>query len=197
MRDPGRGFASPVFDSQVVFRCLQDALARPGTIGTINPDAQAAAEGLSTAAASTLLTLADFATPVWLEGGNEHPAAYWLAFHTSARVTTVPGEARFAVLPLGGETPALCDFPAGEDCYPDRSATMLVECHDFTGGTPVRLQGPGIRDIVEIAPRGLRPGFWREAIANAARFPLGIDLILAAGDLLIGLPRSTQIAEAP
>lgn len=195
MRDPGRGFASPVFDSQAAFRCLQDALARPGTVHTIGREGQGAVEGLSVAAAATLLTLADFSTPVWLEGGKNHPAAQWLTFHTGARITEFACEAMFAMIPVGSQTPLLCDFPAGEDCYPDRSATILMDCIDFNSGNPVRLHGPGIRGAIETAPSGLRPIFWQEAAANAARFPLGIDLILTADHQVIGLPRSTRITE--
>lgn len=195
MRDPGRGFASPIFDAQATFRKLQDALARPGTIQTLNRDGQGTVEGLPVAAAALLLALADYATPVWLPGGGKHPAAHWLPFHTGARTTTVLGEAQFAFVPLGAERPLLRDFAAGVDCYPDRSATVLMECIDFISGPEVRLKGPGIRDAIDIAPSGLRPSSWREIEENAARFPLGVDLFLVADDKIIGLPRTTRATE--
>lgn len=193
MRDPGRGFAAPVFDAQATFRGLQNALARPGLPQTITRQGQGAAEGLSPAAAATLLCLADYTTPVWLAHGNEHPAAAWLAFHTGARTTAKIEDAQFAVLARGAAAPLLSDFAAGEDCYPDRSATLIVECRDFIRGAKVRLSGPGIRDVVEIAPSGPRPGFWTEMAVNAARFPLGVDVFLTAADSVIGLPRSSRI----
>jgi alpha-D-ribose 1-methylphosphonate 5-triphosphate synthase subunit PhnH len=148
---------------------------------------------LSPAAAAILLCLADYTTPVWLAHGNEHPATDWLAFHTGARTVTKAEDAQFAVLALGAAVPLLRDFAAGEDCYPDRSATLIVECRDFKNGAHIQLSGPGIRNKVEIAPRGLRPGFWVEMAKNAARFPLGVDVFLTAADSAIGLPRSSRI----
>ncbi|MBP0650283.1 phosphonate C-P lyase system protein PhnH [Mycobacterium tuberculosis] len=41
----------------------------------------------------------------------------------------------------------------------------------------------------------MRPGFWAEVATKAARFPLGVELCLVAGDRLIGLPRTTRIEE--
>jgi len=192
MRDPGRGFADPIFDTQATYRKLQDALARPGLIQNLDRDGFSAVEGLPMAAAATLLTLADYTTPVWLPGGSEHTAAAWLAFHAGAKATAVPLEASFAFLGKGAE-PLLCDFAAGDECYPDRSATVLVECHDFFNGARVRLRGPGIRSSIDIAPEGLRRGFWQEVEANAVRFPLGVDILLIVGAKIMGLPRSTQI----
>lgn len=193
MRDPGRGFADPIFDSQAIYRKLQDALARPGLIQSVDRDVFSAVEGLPLAAAATLLTLADYTTPVWLPDGGDHAAATWLAFHSGARATAVPLEATFAFLAAGATESALYDFAAGDECYPDRSATVLVECRDFFNGPRVRLRGPGIRTSVDISPFGLRPGFWQEVVANALRFPLGVDLLLVAGAKIMGLPRTTQI----
>jgi alpha-D-ribose 1-methylphosphonate 5-triphosphate synthase subunit PhnH len=194
MRDPGRGFANPVFDAQAVFRKLQDAMARPGIVHLI--DRTATADGLPAAAAAILLTLADYTTPVWLAGGNDHPAAHWLAFHTGARTTTVPAEAQFAFVPSDAARPALSDFAIGEECYPDRSTTVILKCRDFTSGARMRLSGPGILGSIDIAPSGLPGEFWREVKANAARFPMGVDLFLVAGNAAIGLPRSTRVTEA-
>lgn len=193
MRDPGRGFADPIFDSQATYRKLQEALARPGFIQSLDRDGFGAVEGLPMAAAATLLTLADYTTPVWLPGGGEHPAAAWLAFHSGARATAAPLEATFAFLSAGATEPLLHDFAAGDECYPDRSATVLVECRDFFNGPRIRLRGPGIRSSVDISPSGWRPGFWQEVEANATRFPLGIDLFLVAGAKIMGLPRTTHI----
>ena len=59
------GFSDPVFQSQAAFRALLAALSEPGTLqqvaGEITPP-----EGLTTATATALLTLADYETPVWL-----------------------------------------------------------------------------------------------------------------------------------
>jgi alpha-D-ribose 1-methylphosphonate 5-triphosphate synthase subunit PhnH len=194
--DPGHGLANPVFDTQAIFRGLMDALSRPGTPVDLARSGLQPPEGLSAAAAATVLSLADHDTPVWLAGGKTHVAARWLAFHAGAPATSDAGEASFAVINGAAATPLLKDFPAGDERYPDRSATVIVECSGLEGGAPVTLSGPGIRGSVVIAPTGLHAGFWAEIISNAQRYPLGIDLLLAAGSRVIGLPRSTQIGEA-
>lgn len=192
--DPGRGFADPVFDAQAAFRTLLGALSRPGEILRLALAGFLGPERLEPATAVCLLTLADRDTPVWLAGGKNHPAAHWLAFHAGAVVTSDPAEAAFAALDGASEAPRLCDFPVGEERYPDRSATLIVQCADLRGGPPVQLTGPGIEKTAVMAPRGVRPGFWDEVRANAARFPLGVDLFLAAGESIAGIPRTAQVS---
>lgn len=87
-------------------------------------------------------------------------------------------------------------FNAGDDQFPDRSTTLLVQCAGLTGGEVVALEGPGIPGQRSIAPTGLRQGFWAEVEGNAALYPLGVDLLLVHGAQVLGLPRSTQIVEA-
>jgi alpha-D-ribose 1-methylphosphonate 5-triphosphate synthase subunit PhnH len=65
----------------------------------------------------------------------------------------------------------------------------------LTGGPAVALEGPGIVGRVTIAPQGLASDFWTQAIANRAQFQLGVDIIFAAGDAILGLPRSTRIIQ--
>lgn len=193
--DPGHGFAAPVFDAQAVFRHLLEALSRPGTVTSVDRPGLVAPAGMPDAAAALLLTLADRDTPVYLAGGKAHPAAHWLAFHAGAAAADDAASAIFAVLDGEAATPRLADFNLGDERYPDRSATVIVICDSLDGGQKVRLTGPGIKDAALIAPTGLKSGFWAEAAANAARFPLGVDLVLVAGSSLIGLPRSTCIEE--
>lgn len=189
--DPGAGFADPVFASQTAFRAILSALSEPGTIHALDAGIEAP-EGLQPASAVILLTLADYETPVWLdEAARESAAGAWLRFHAAAPLVTAPAEAGFAVISGAESTPKLADFSVGDDLFPDRSTTILVECAALDGGEPVTLSGPGIPDARTIAPKGLRPGFWTEVAANNAIYPLGIDMLLVAGDRIMGLPRST------
>ena len=190
------GFSDPVHQSQAAFRALLAALSEPGTIQVL-PGAVAAPEGLCAAAATALLTLADYETPLWLPPAlRDGAAGAWLRFHCGASLADVPAEASFAVVGGDDTAPALADFAPGTDLFPDRSATVIVQCAALEGGESVLLFGPGIETRREIAPRGLRPGFWAEVTANAALYPLGIDIILASGEAVIGLPRSTLVTEA-
>jgi alpha-D-ribose 1-methylphosphonate 5-triphosphate synthase subunit PhnH len=187
------GFSRPVFQSQAAFRAVLAALAEPGTVQAVATDTPAP-EGLSLAAATALLTLADYETPIYLPPAlRDGPAGAWLRFHCGATLVAEPGGAMFAVLDGADEGPRLAAFSPGLDQFPDRSATLFVQCASLAGGQAVTLSGPGIALRRTISPSGLRNDFWAEVAANAELYPLGVDLVLCAGEQLIGLPRSTRI----
>ncbi|KRE00737.1 hypothetical protein ASE61_19990 [Bosea sp. Root670] len=190
------GFSDPVFQSQAAFRALLTALSEPGTLQQVAGEI-APPEGLATATATALLTLADYETPVWLpEGLRNGPAGAWLRFHCAAALVNDPTEAAFAVIDGAADEPRLSAFNLGTDQFPDRSTTVIVQVAALEGGSVFTLSGPGIPGTRNIAPQGLRPGFTDELRENGALYPLGVDVLFAHGESLIGLPRSTQIEEA-
>jgi alpha-D-ribose 1-methylphosphonate 5-triphosphate synthase subunit PhnH len=190
------GFADAVRDSQGAFRAILDALSQPGRMARLGTELAPPPE-LAPAAAALLLTLADYETPLWLSPRLGAPAAAWLRFHTGAPVTEDPAEARFAVLDGAAGEPALAAFPAGDDLYPDRSATVILQCASLAGGAAVTLAGPGIAGTRIVAPAGLPHGFWAQLARNNRLYPRGVDVVLAAGDRLLGLPRSLRLETAP
>ena len=178
------GFTDPPRAASYAFRALMGARARPGTIHDIagaKPPAP-----LSVAAASALLTLCDPDTPVYLAGDADTAATRaWIAFHTGAPLTG-PATCAFAVGQWAALGP-LEAYPTGTPEYPDRSATLIVECQTLepTGTT---LTGPGIRDTAAFDlpdPQAFA--------ANNAHFPLGLDFYFTAGTQIAALPRSTRI----
>lgn len=179
------GFDTPAVQSARAFRHIMQAMARPGTIRGI-AGAQPPAP-LSRAAGCILLTLCDTDTPVFLAGAADtDEVRAWLAFHTGAPLTG-PSHCMFAIGTWETLAP-LSSYPVGTSDYPDRSATLIVECDtlDPSGAT---LRGPGIKaqtalTLPEVA------GFQ----ANHALFPLGLDFIFACGDQLAALPRSTEVS---
>lgn len=190
------GFSDPVFQSQAAFRALLAALSEPGTLQQVASEI-APPEGLATATATALLTLADYETPVWLpQALRNGPAGAWLRFHCAAALVDEPAEAAFAVLDGTAGEPKLSAFNLGTDQFPDRSTTVIMQVAALEGGPALTLSGPGIPGMRNIAPQGLRPGFTDELRENGALYPLGVDVVLAHGEGLIGLPRSTQIEEA-
>jgi alpha-D-ribose 1-methylphosphonate 5-triphosphate synthase subunit PhnH len=187
----GRGFADPVLGAQRCFRNILAALSEPGTVHVLDEDIAAPAP-LSSGAAQTLLTLSDYETPIWLGAGAEAAAGY-LRFHSGAPVVADAGAARFAVLRGEAGEPPLDAFDPGDERYPDKSATVIVQCASLEGGEGLTLAGPGIKGERCVAPACVRDGFWDEVAANHDRYPLGVDLILVAGRSIMGLPRSTQV----
>ena len=193
--DLGRGFIDPVLGAQRCFRAILSAMSEPGTVHDLGERIEAP-RGVTAAAALVLLALADQETPVWLTPALRTVAAPFIRFHCGAAIVEAPADARFALLDGVAIEPGLMAFDAGDDRYPDRSATLIIQCAALHGGQPVSLSGPGINCRRQVAPAGLHAAFWREAAANADRYPLGIDLILAAGASLLAIPRSTRIASA-
>jgi len=190
------GFSDPVFQSQAAFRALLAALSEPGTLQQVASEI-APPEGLATATATALLTLADYETPVWLpEALRNGPAGAWLRFHCAAALVDDPAQAAFAIIDGTASEPKLSAFNLGTDQFPDRSTTVIVQVTGLEGGPALALAGPGIPGTRTTAPQGLRSGFTDELRENGALYPLGVDVLLAHGERLIGLPRSTQVEEA-
>lgn len=193
LADVAPGLADPILDSQRIFRCVMDAMARPGRIVDLDAGLSAPVPGYE-AIGAIALTLLDFETPVFLPAGPEGAMlANWLRFHCGCPVTADAQEACFALC-RADALPPLDAFNAGDAKYPDQSTTLLILCPALDGGPAVMLEGPGIADSASIAPQGLPEDFWAQATDNRARFQLGVDIVLAAGDRIIGLPRSTRIS---
>lgn len=178
------GFDNPAIGSAHAFRSVMEAMARPGTIQSIQGAEPPAP--LSIAAGTILLTLCDTDTPVYLAGkADTDDVRKWLAFHTGAPLVG-PSHAMFAV----GDWDALMPlnvFPIGTSEYPDRSTTLIVECPTLEA-KGAELKGPGIK-----AQAALSLPETKAFQANRALFPLGLDFIFTCGGQLAALPRSTEV----
>lgn len=188
------GFADPVFDAQMVFRQVMNALARPGTVSAIEAVAQPP-EPLSPVIGAIAATLFDGDTGIWLDPqlAQRNEVVGWLTFHAAAPIVDQGFDARFALVGNGTLLPSLERFAQGTQEYPDRSTTIILQMEGLAGGKRLVLTGPGIKHSREIAPIGLPPHFCDQWAANNSRFPRGVDVILAATDGIIGLPRTTRI----
>lgn len=183
------GFADPVHDAQRVFRAVLDALSRPGRLARLtSPTAPPA--GLDRAAAAAVLALGDPDTPLWLDGAAAD-AADWFRFHCGCPCAARPQDAVFAVVP--GASLHLADFATGATEQPERSATVIAAVRKLEAGGGWRLSGPGVEGETRVGVDGLAPGFLEEWRRNAILFPCGVDLLLTAGDLALGLPRTVRI----
>lgn len=181
------GFDNPPVGSAHAFRAVMEAMARPGQIQEIAGAAPPAP--LSVAAGSVLLTLCDSETPIYLAGnlGTDEVRA-WLAFHTGAPMVG-PSHAMFAVGVWDALIP-LSAYPIGTSEYPDRSATLIVECETLTAAG-ASLRGPGIKSQAALSLPEL-DAFQK----NRTLFPLGLDFIFTCGDRLAALPRSTEVSRS-
>ena len=184
-------FVDPVLDAQRSFRAALKALAEPGLIQHL--PAAPHLDGLAPATYALCLALLDVDTPLWLAPAFDTPLIRAnLAFHCGCPLVARREEAAFALL---GE-PDLLDlsgFDHGNDRYPDQSCTLLVQLSDLEAGRALLWRGPGIqaqRRVHVPVPQA----FWHERQRRKA-FPRGLDVLFAAGHHLIGLPRSSRVAE--
>jgi alpha-D-ribose 1-methylphosphonate 5-triphosphate synthase subunit PhnH len=188
------GFADKVLSAQSTFRCVMNAMARPGSVQRI-VSAAGTPPAMMRGTAAIALTLFDHDTPVWLDARMQATAdvANWLKFHTSAPVVADSSIASFALVADPENLPALDRFAFGSNEYPDRSTTLVLQVESLTDGPIVELRGPGIDGMAalraSIQPRDL---FERLAI-NATLFPRGIDVVLVHDDSIVAIPRTTRL----
>jgi len=188
------GFADPVHGAQLTFRAVLDAMARPTR--PVAVPTVAGPGSLTAAGAAVLLTLCDDATPLWLDdglrGGQDEVEA-WLAFHTGAPVVAKPAQAAFAVVSRPSALPELSIFAEGTDEAPHTSATIIVLDPEGDQGQSYAADGPGFESPSAWVTPDLPKHFEEQWAANHARFPRGVDLIIAGQDAVVGLPRTTRL----
>lgn len=185
------GFENPVLDQQAAFRSVMQALAEPGRIVPAGALAGEASP-LGPVARAIALSLLDFEVRYHLSPGliaaNED-----ITFHTGSRLAARPDEAEFAFVDLARDALDLASFAQGTPEYPDRSTTVFVKVESLVGGPTLTIAGPGIPGTRELAIPGLPADFIAQWAANAARAPLGVDLLFTTNEAVLGLPRSTRI----
>ncbi len=186
-------FADAPAEASRAFRAALDAMSRPGTLQPAEGATPPAP--LPAAAGALALTLVDAETPVWL-APDLHGGAVedWLRFHCNAPLGAPPEEAAFAFGSAAALRADLDRFAIGTPEYPDRSTTLVVLLDAFDGAE-AELTGPGIRGTARLALGPARAEVLALAGPNAALFPQGRDLFLAAEGRLAALPRTTRLRE--
>lgn len=190
------GFAQPVADAQRTFRAALEALARPTLAQRVDVDLQPPAP-LGPVAGALVLTLCDAQTPVWLDPAlaRTSDVAEWIRFHTGAPIADEAADAEFCVASCPSASPALADLRQGTDEEPHRSATVIIDAGAAKPTGAFTATGPGVNGSVRWDGAGLPGGFLPQWHANTARFPRGVDLLIAGENEVRGLPRTTILTE--
>lgn len=187
-------FRNPVHDSQRVFRAVLYAMSHPGRAVQL-PECPLGPWPLEPGAAAVALALFDVDTPVWVQD-DEGTVADYFRFHCGCRITADTREAAFAIITDPREMPSVADFAAGTPEYPDRSATLVMQVHGFTGARALRLTGPGIQSEATVSISGVSERFWDEVRHNHAGYPCGADFLFVSAHQVVGLPRSIRVESA-
>jgi alpha-D-ribose 1-methylphosphonate 5-triphosphate synthase subunit PhnH len=176
------------------FRAILSSFSKPAVSLKI-ATADDAPLPLLPAAATVLLTLADYQTPIWLSPElNVDIVRKYLRFHTGAPITTAAQDATFALLTVEEATTFMPDFNLGDHEYPDRSTTVIMQVSDFAGGLTVAATGPGLEFPVNVNVAGPSDELWRHIQNNNSLFPIGNDFVFTSINEIMSLPRSSQIA---
>ena len=182
-------FAQPVADAQCAFRRILKAVSEPGV--TVTLPLQHGWGKLSPAATAVMLTLVDRDTPLWLDDAlNDETLRSNLRFHTGA-ILTGDESAVFALLRASSAI-SLSRFSAGDDMSPEKSTTVIIDVSSLSGGTPMRLSGPGL-ETSRIVDPSLPPDILRYLCHRPDPFPQGIDLMFTCADAMMALPRTTYV----
>lgn len=190
------GFADPVLQSQATFRAIMDALANPGSIHPLVVSGSISGN-LSPELGNVLLALTDHDCGIWLDDvlANDRAVLNFIAFHAGAAVSADRSISSFAFVSGLDHLPRLETFNLGSQEYPDRSTTVVLAVPALSGGPAMVLRGPGVDGERQSSPQGLPGDFIEQWSANRALFPRGVDLLLVADGQVMGMPRSTRIAE--
>jgi alpha-D-ribose 1-methylphosphonate 5-triphosphate synthase subunit PhnH len=191
MSELSAGFADKVFAAQSTFRAVMEAMARPGSVQRVTAEVAAPA-GLMRGAAAIALTLFDHDTAIWLDprlGG----VAAWLKFHTGASVVADPGSANFALAADGAALPELERFALGDNEYPDRSTTVILQVESLGEGRAYELRGPGIDGSAILRASAAPDDLFDRLTINEKLFPRGIDVVLVHDDAMVAIPRTTRL----
>ncbi len=188
------GFSDPVIDSQSTFRHVLQAMSHPGRVISFETSIQAPPPLYSTTAA-ICLTLLDPETPLWMDRSEVCEVREWLRFHCGCSWVDSPSRANFGLLTQGFQECLIDQFPIGEEEFPERSATLLIQVMGFRSGAGRFLKGPGIKTEERLEIEGVPETFWKAWKRNQRLYPLGIDIFFISPSALVGLPRTVEVRE--
>lgn len=186
-----KGFTTPIHDSQKTFRQVLLAMSEPGKWQKVAP--VETIDMLNIGTVSLVLSLLDADTTLWLpEEWQTKKVKANLTFHSGCKITSNQSIAHFAIYSLAQFlAEKSIQFSLGNDRYPDQSTTIVIQLSEETRLYESHWQGPGIK-ATRSCHLPINEDFWKIR-QQLTRFPCGIDFIFTQGDMILGLPRTTQV----
>ena len=193
---PALSFADPVFESQAAFRAVLNAVASPGKVfvgGEVyRPRRRYARPPRRRCWRWRILRRRCLSR--WIFLSERRPPS--ICASTPARpIAATPDKAAFALELATDAALDLARFAEGDPEYPDRSTTLVLQV-GFRRRAALAPSWPRHQGRNASSRSRRRRKTLSSMQANGQKFPLGVDLILVAGALLVAAPRSTQISEA-
>ncbi|TDF94739.1 phosphonate C-P lyase system protein PhnH [Paenibacillus piri] len=189
-----------VHDIQTAYRKLVDSMSRPGTISDLSEEAGKLERDQALLPGTLILAqmLLDTEVTFKVISQREAMAAHMLNQLTYAKEADVE-EADF-IFVLNDAAPGawlrtLEAVKIGELNDPHSSATVIIETESLSGGTTLRLTGPGIQHTAYVGLQ-LKEDWVDVRAERNAEFPLGLDLLFTdANHRVLALPRTTQVVK--
>ena len=194
------------FDSQMIFRSLLDAMARPGSI-VVLPDINITSPAMNRYPLLLLMTLLDHEVSFCVSGhrdanvnANRQAVAEYLVSNTGSNESAI-GDADFILVCEGSLHGLIRRVKLGTLEYPDESATVVYDVcsigdRGYDGHDEYilhELSGPGNAGKCMIAISGMEKAEIEDVLAMRD-YPLGIDAILSDRNGNIAcIPRSTNV----
>lgn len=184
-----------VFEAQEHFRLIMDAMAKPGSIKTLDSEI-IVYEGFSKASALIGFALLDSNTGFYQN--YEENLDQYLILNTSSSPKS-PENADFLFLKEPNiEFQAIEEAAIGEPEYPEKGAFLIIEVSKisdeaFSKSLELILKGPGVKGSKSIHVGGLSKKVLEAIQEKNMEYPLGVDTILTdPSGTLVCIPRSNQ-----
>lgn len=190
-----------IHDLQQVYRKLLHSMSRPGTITSIQTQAEEMDYGFSCNPATILsaMALLDAEVTFHVLSQKKQELIEKISEYTSARFAPAD-EADFIIVLKEDEEQAILQTMAeckiGSLIDPHQSATWIIESPFLTNEGKFRMTGPGIQTEARLRT-DMPAAFWQERNKRIKEYPMGIDLVFAddAGQLAC-MPRTTSVITA-
>lgn len=184
-----------VFEAQEHFRLIMDAMAKPGSIKTLDSEITVY-EGFSKASALIGFALLDSNTSFY-QNYDENLDQY-LILNTSSSPKS-PENADFLFLKESNiDLESIEGAAIGEPEYPEKGAFLIIEVSKisdeaFSKSLELILKGPGVKGSKSIHVGGLSKKVLEAIQEKNMEYPLGVDTILTGpSGTLVCIPRSNQ-----
>nr|QNO55242.1 hypothetical protein MHJDHPNH_00044 [Methanosarcinales archaeon ANME-1 ERB7] len=185
-----------LFDAQLTFRKVLDAMAKPGKVVKM-PNISLNTPTENKYPFLILTSLLDhevgFKVLDVKNRENTEDISRYISSNTGSHESSLE-DADFILIYDGSSGGTIHEMKRGTLEYPDESAILIYDARRIGDGVHLTISGPGIRDELEIAIDGIEEEEIRDIVKVNSEFPLGIDVIFS--DLygnIVCLPRSTRV----
>lgn len=181
---------STLYETQKTFRILMNSMASPGELFCTDQT-----EDMLPLTIRICETLIDHEVSFSVVGEKvEETFINEIAFRTGAEYVDAT-QAMYVIVCGGSSAGAIQNLNPGTLEYPERGATVIYMVDNLaaTGGVPLLLSGPGIKEPFITTIDGVAKDEFKLLQQINSEYPLGIDAIFCDEKQVLSLPRTTSV----